>query len=356
MLEQNPVAVYPFGTRLDESSRLIERDNTPWGAAEWKALAEYDFRPFIVQGLSAEDKQVLANTTNPVEWTGPKPTPGVDRVEPTNWADWAAKWVEFRGKWAARKAAHDTANSQVPFPELIVNGISEVGNKTLADNLEKLEKRVDVARSIALGTNVPDSVATAINREAPNMVQGVIVFSDMRSNLGSDSSYRELRSAATQAKVPVFMVAVGEDRQSTSISITDIQVDDILSPDEGGKVSVEADGSNLAGKTVNVELDVFPPGSDPKTAKPAYTFRDSRPDKTKGSFTPYTITFAPGDPPHGQVEIVIDPAKLAVDPDADARNLTTESKDAAIKKPVLREGTWAVKARIARGRKRSLPG
>ncbi|MCE9568128.1 MAG: hypothetical protein K8U57_39500 [Planctomycetes bacterium] len=355
LLEQNPVAVYPFGTRLDESSRMIERDETPWGPAEWKALAEYDFRPFMVQGLSPEDRAVLANTTNPVEWAGPKPSGGVERVEPVNWAEWAAKWVEFRGKWAAKKAAHETANSKEPFPERIVNGISEAGNKTLVENLEKLEKRVDVARSIALGTNVPDSVAAAINRESPNMVQGVIVFSDMRSNLGSDSSYRELRSAATQAKIPVFMVAVGEDRQSTSIAISDVQVDDILSPDEGGKVSVEADGTNLVGKTVNVELDVFPPGSDPKTAKPAYTFRDSRPDKTKGSFTPYTITFAPGDPPHGQVDIVIDPAKLAADTDPEARNLTTESKDAAIKKPVLREGTWMVKARIARDENEVFP-
>jgi hypothetical protein len=356
LLEQNPVAVYPFGTRLDENARVIERDETPWGPAEWRALAEYDFRPLITKGLDAKDLEAVRNTSTPVEWGGPKPTPGVEKPEPANWAEWAAKWVEHRTKWAAKKAAFDTEKGgTVPFPETLVNGISEAGNKTLADNLEKLDKRVDVAKSIALGTNVPDSVAAAINRESPNMVQGVIVFSDMRSNLGSDSSYRELRAAATQAKVPVFMVAVGEDRQSTSISITDVQTDDVASPDEGFKVSVEADGTNLAGKSVAVELDLFPPGSDPKTAKPAFTLKDNRPDKTRGSFTPYTLTFAPGDPPHGQVEFVVDPARLAADPDPDARALTTESKDAAIKKPVLREGPWTVRARIPRDENEVFP-
>ncbi|MBA4189634.1 MAG: hypothetical protein C0467_16740 [Planctomycetaceae bacterium] len=356
LLEQNPVAIYPFGTRLDDSSRMIERDETPWGPTEWRALAEYDFRPFMLKGLEGKDIETLKNSTNPVEWAGPKPSPGVDRPEPTNWAEWASKWVEYRAKWAAKKAAFEAERGgKEPFTETLVNGLSEPGNKILADNLEKLEKRVDVAKSIALGTNVPDSVAAAINRESPNMVQGVIVFSDMRSNLGSDSSYRELRSAANHAKIPVFMVAVGEDRQNTSISITDVQTDDVASPDEGFKVSVEADGVNLAGKSVPVELDLFLPGSDPKTAKPSYTLKDSRPDKSKGSFTPYTITFAPGDPPHGAVEFVIDPAKLAVDPDADARNLTTESKDAAIKKPVLREGAWMVKARIPRDENEVFP-
>jgi hypothetical protein len=356
ILETNPVAVYPFGTRLDDSAQLLKPDTAPWGPADWQAFVQYDFRPFMRERLSPEDQAALANTTNPVDWKGPKPTQGVERVEPGNWAEWADKWVKFRADWAARKNKWDTEKQgKEPFREKLVNGISDAGNATLSENIEKLERRVDVARSIASGTNVPDSVANAINREAPNMVQGVIVFSDMRSNLGSDSSYRELRAAASREKIPVFMIAVGEDRQNTSISITEVQTDDVASPDEGFKVSVGADGTNLAGKTVNAELDIFLPGRDPKTDKPNYTLRDSRKDKTKGSPEPYTITFAGTDPPHGQVEFVIDPARLAADTDADARALVTESTDAAFKKPVLKEGSWTVRARIARDENEAFP-
>lgn len=366
ILKTNPVAVYPFGTRLDEASRMIERDAAPWGPADWAAFATYDFRPFLTQGLSAADQDALKNTTNPVAWDGPKANPGQDRLDPANWADWAAKWVAFRADWAAKKA--QAQNNQREFTEKLVNGISDDGNKLLAENIERLERRIDVARSIALGTNVPDSVAAAINREAPNMVQGVIVLSDMRSNLGSDSSYRELRAAAVREKVPVFMVLVGEDRQSTGITITDVQADDIVSPDEGFKVSVEADGTNLAGKTVPVELQVYLPGNDPKADKPDYTFKA---DRARGG-APYEVTFAPGDPPHGTVEFVINPEKLASDPDPAARALVGElkapdKKDAKDKKDEkkddepreakrgLKEGTWTVKARIPRDENEAFP-
>ncbi len=113
---------------------------------------------------------------------------------------------------------------------------------------------------------------------------------------------------------------------------------------------VEVDGVNLAGKSVDVELDLFYLGADgkepdgkPKELKgrtPDFTFNvDTNPKKA-----PYQIAFSPGDPPHGQIEFEIDPVKLALHPLG--MKLTEESKDAAIKKPVLKEGQWAVRARV----------
>ncbi len=375
LLKDNPVYVYSFGTRLDESARELKRDaegtGPLWGPQDWQALAEYDFRPFLRDGLSAADAATLANTTNPADWGGPKPkappkpegaegkeplddkAKDEQRVEPEDWAAWAAKWSAYRAEWAAKKSKAEAERRD--FNEKLVNGISDAGNTILAENLEKLERRIGVAQSIALGTNVPDSLAAAVNRESPNMVQGVIVLSDMRSNLGSDSSYRELRDTASKAKVPLFMISVGEDRQNSSIVITDVQSGDDMPPDEGGKVSVEADGFNLAGKTVNVELDVWLPGKDTK-GPPDYTYKDSRADKTKGSATPYTITFGPGDPPHGSVEFLIEPGRLAADPDPRARALVTDSTDAAIKKPVLKAGRWNVRARIPKDENEAFRG
>jgi hypothetical protein len=46
----------------------------------------------------------------------------------------------------------------------------------------KTDRRIDVAHN-RTGTNVPDSVTAAVNRESPNIIQGIVVFSDGRSNL-----------------------------------------------------------------------------------------------------------------------------------------------------------------------------
>src|SRR5207249_7254233 len=113
----------------------------------------------------------------------------------------------------------------------------------------------------------------------------------------------------------------------------------------GFKVSVIADAVNLANKSVDVELDLFYLGTDGKakdikTAAPDFTYNA----QTNPAKAPYQITFAPGDPPHGEAEFEVDPVKLAAHPVG--AKLTEESKDAAIKKPVLKEGVWAVRARI----------
>jgi hypothetical protein len=350
ILSDNPVVIYPFGTRLDENPQTIGRNESSWGKAEWEAFARYDFRPFLLKGLSDAGKEALRNSN---EWT---------RTD--------AGSVEWAAGWYARK---DELNP--------VNGMLDPDTQILKENIAKLDRRIDVARTIALGTNVPDSVIAAVNRESPNMVEGIIVISDGRSNLGSDSSYRDLRNRSTSGRstrvvkspsassntmqdadeqrvssdsplitsgpdnVPIFTITVGEDRQTSSIIITDIQVDDTISPDEGSKVIVEADGINLANKSTDVELDIFYLGkeakdNDLKGQTPNFTMSAS----TSPTKTPYRITFAPGDPPHGQVEFVIDPAKFAAHPQG--VKLTEESSDTAIKKPVLKEGRWAVRARI----------
>src|SRR5205814_3044364 len=109
-----------------------------------------------------------------------------------------------------------------PEDEVIPAGIPEADAAALKAERTKLAARVNTAKTILQGTNVVDSVIAAVNREAPNMVQGIIVISDGRGNLGSDSGFTELRERATSEKIPIFTVAVGEDRQAPAIAITDL--------------------------------------------------------------------------------------------------------------------------------------
>lgn len=304
LLEKNPVVVYRFGTRLDEEPQAFSKDDPAWNANDWNAFASYDFKPLLLRGLSAEGAEAVRNHG---PWGGA--TPGTP--------EWAAAWL-------------GQSEDQV-----VPQNMPEEDKAKLKDNRGKLEKRLDVARAIAQGTNAPDSITAAVNREAANMVQGIVVFSDGRSNLGSDSSYAELRQRATREKIPIFTVAVGEDRQTVSIVVTDVQAPDNPPPDEPFKIIVEADGVNLANTEVEVALDLFLPGRDPKVDPADHTLTSK-------------LTFLPGDPPHGQVEFVIDPAKL---PD----KLTEDSKDAATKKRVLKEGAWSARARIPKNRLEAFP-
>ena len=340
ILEQNPVVVYQFGTRLDESPRTMNRGEAALSKGEWEEVAAYDFRAFLLKGLSEPGREALRNTTIPVNWNGPTIPPDQKKLEATNWAEWASAWYGY-----AKQNQADDKNWKP-----LVTGMSQEDDTLLRDNINKLDRRIDVARTIALGTNVPDSVTAAVNRESAHMVQGVIVFSDGRSNLGSDSSYRELRERASKEKIPIFTIMVGEERQITSINISDIQADETAQPDQGFKANVDIDGINLAGKTVDVELDVFylgPDGKGPdgkpielKDAKPDFTFNE----RTNPKKAPYQVTFAQGDPPHAQIEFEIDPVKLSRFPEGE--KITKDSTDAAIKKRVLLEGKWAVRARV----------
>jgi hypothetical protein len=174
-------------------------------------------------------------------------------------------------------------------------------------------------------------VTALLNREAGNLVQAVILFSDGRSNLGSESAYNQLRDRATAEKVPVFTVAVGEPRDTVGITITEVQSPDRAPPDEPFKLTVEADGVGLAGQTVDVTVGLYGPGQDPKGAPdfdlPAQSL------KFDGQ----------SNPPHGMAEFVIDPEKL---PD----NLRDAPKKSG-GKPVLKSGEWHAVARIAKDKR-----
>lgn len=300
ILDRNPVVVYRFGGRLDDETRTVTPDAPAWSKAEWDAWANYDFKPWVLRPLPKPARDAVEKM------------PAWKADSPGN-ADWAAAW------------------SKLPDGDVVPGSLADDEKKSLLDARAKLEKRVDVARSIVLGTNVPDSLTAAINREAANMVQGVIVFTDGRSNLGSEAAFNELKERATREKIPVFTVAVGEPRENIAITITDLQAPDRAPPDEPFKVAVEVDGVGLERQEVDVKLGLFLPGRDPKK------------DATDHELTA-KLTFQPGDPPHGQVEFTIDADAL---PEAMTEEAKKDDAKRAGKRKQLKQGPWSMVARVA---------
>src|SRR5205085_10198676 len=168
-----------------------------------------------------------------------------------------------------------------------------IPEKATDEEKAKLQKRQELYGYLVNGTNLGDALLAAVNREANNMVQGIVVFTDGRSTQYSAQAFEELRARARKAKVPIFTVVVGEYRQPIHIRITDLQAPEQARPDDKFPVRVEVDGEGLPDKEVTVTLDVTSPGGQTRQL-------------------PKTVKFNAGSGalPHAQAEFEIDAAEL----------------------------------------------
>jgi len=106
------------------------------------------------------------------------------------------------------------------------------------------------------GTNLGDSLLGILNKEANNRIQGLILFSDGRNTEGSPNAFRELQARAKASNVPLFVVAVGEDRQKVKLEIVDIRAPQQLQPEDKFRVRGEITGEGLAGEKLDVTLEL----------------------------------------------------------------------------------------------------
>lgn len=293
----NPVTVYGFGGRLDEDFRVLPSDKR-WTRAEWDAWMKLDLRQWVLDELSDEGKETLRNTAS---FDSGKPMPSTE---------WASAW---------RKLSDD---------EAIPSGLSDEDKAKLKAKRDKLDKKIELRAQIINGTNLGDSLLAAYNREANNMLAGIIVISDGRSHQGSDLAYEELKTRARKAKVPLFTVGVGEDRPTININITDLQAPEQTPPDDKFPVRVEVDGPGLADQELEVTLDAYRPNTDPKKDKPDFNLA--------GKFK-----LKPGEPPHGTYEFQFDPADEQF----------ARMRKADTPKPEFMEGEWTFVARIPRDKR-----
>src|SRR5262249_10364785 len=206
--------------------------------------------------------------------------------------------------------------------------LSEADQAKLADNRAKLDKRLEAVRQLNLGTNLGESLLTLFNRESNNPIQGVLILSDGRSNLGSDSALEELRARARKDKVPVFSVQVGEARQPIGIRITDVQTPEQTPPDDKFVVRAEIDGTGLADQETKVTLDIY----KPEDAKPSHQLET-------------TVKFQPGEPPHAQAEFTIDPEHMPPELKSESTNLKE-----------LIEGEWKFVVRVPKAARELFAG
>ena len=80
------------------------------------------------------------------------------------------------------------------------------------------------------------------------MLQGVVVFTDGRSTEGSSTGFDQLKEHARRDHVPIFVVAIGEERPQVKIEIADLRVPQQIQPDDKFPAVVEVTGEGLPEK------------------------------------------------------------------------------------------------------------
>lgn len=289
---KNPVYAYRFASMLDdEPAKLTADDYREWSAERWSDWSRFDFKNWLTEGLSESGKRTL-------EQTPPFASKSAN-------LDWGATWL------------------RTPVGVSIPDELAAADRQKLMERRERMAKRLESVAKQSGGTAVAESVLNLLNRESGQMVQGVILVSDGKSNLGPASAIRDLRAKAAREGVPVFSVLVGEDRRPVEIRITDVLAPEQAPPDEKFQLRVEVDGVGLADQSASVQLDLIPPGAE----QPAHTLTAE-------------IRFRPGEPPHAAAEFAIDPTLGGLP----AALLVPENPKE------LREGEWKFVARVPRAR------
>ena len=172
-------------------------------------------------------------------------------------------------------------------------------------------------------TNVVDSVVGILQREMNQMTQGIVVFSDGRSTEGTLQALKDLEERATAARIPIFVVAVGEDRPKVKTEIVDLRVPGRVQPDDRFRVAVEVVGEGLAEKEFQVFLDITNVRKNQSGKEElldvAIEEAGSKGSKdklrinlgTKITLVAPVATYDKGNPPRAEVEFQVDAQALA---------------------------------------------
>jgi hypothetical protein len=215
------------------------------------------------------------------------------------------------------------------------------------DERKAFDTRKQKLERLTKSTNAGESILGVLSKEINNMPQGLVIFSDCRSTEGGPQAFKDLADRARRAKVPVFVVVVGEDRPETRIEITDARAPDVARPEDPFPVSVDVTGVGLNNRDVTVLLDIFRPEQDPKKDKPLKTIEKK-------------VTFKGTQVPRVQVEFPITPAEYGEIPadtqdkpeDKPAKPGEKPAKPAKPEekptKPEFKVGDWKFVARVAR--------
>jgi hypothetical protein len=315
---KNPVSLFRFASRLDENF-LLFKDGRNWTREEWEEFT----------------RDADRNTELPE----PKPLPAAYLHA---WLNPATK-IEPPAEWTD-------------------------ADRLRLQKLDELTKKLGEAGYFT-GTNLGSAAQLLVNRELNGRVQGIVIITDGRSTEGSPRTFAEIETRAKSARIPIFVVAVGQERPQVKIDIVDLRVPEQVQPEDNFRAVVELQGEGLPDKPVKVFLDITHTMKD-KNGKDVdldlslmEQVNTNNPEEQRSKLSlntkkltlesPSPVTFDRSSPPRATVEFPIDALALAK-----AAHIDLQSGDAAGKKWELSEtgeGELRFRVRVPRDAQEAFP-
>jgi len=146
-----------------------------------------------------------------------------------------------------------------------------------------------------------------------------------------------LTDRAKKNKIPIFVIAVGEDRPRRQLEWTDLRLPKQVRPEDTYPVVAELNGHGMAGEEVEVHLDAYRP-SNPKE---------------RIELPPVKVKFSGGQIPHGQAEFTITPKLFPAS--GAAVEGQPPAKPGEETKAEYEEGEWRFVARVAKDKREVFP-
>jgi hypothetical protein len=251
LLDKNPLYIYRFGERLDPQPWLVERDRVP-PPDDWAAR----FMPNLRASLAS--------------------------AVPRDLIDELSK---------AGKLAQDAQQLDDDARQRREKDIVETLDRALADRERTITRLVN-------RTNIGAALSEVLDREANNLVQGIILISDGRMNAGSQ---QELAEAAKKARdMPIFTIGVGRLQEEVNLRLVDVVGPQRVQPEDEFPVRVAVEGENVPRQMdVNVHLNIEKPNGTKedlpvqrvtltptagRLANGTAEFRVTNPEKLKGDW------------------------------------------------------------------------
>jgi hypothetical protein len=196
LLERNPLFIYRFGERLDPNPWTLEGDKLPEAAA-WAQRLQPRTRSSLNEPVPADVLDDLAK-----------------------------------------------AGAQARAAEQFEGEARERREKELIETLERsLAERERVLARLLNRTNLGGSLSELLDREGNNLIKGLIVISDGRSNTGSQ---QELEDALKKAKdIPIFTIGVGRHREAVNLRLVDVLGPGRVQPEDEFPIRVVVEGENV---------------------------------------------------------------------------------------------------------------
>lgn len=290
-------------------------------------------------------------------------------------------WTREEREEHIRKADRDTELPEAkPLPREYLQAWLNPGTKVEAPvewgetEQIRLQKLDDMTQKLGeagffSGTNLGSAALSLINRELNGRVQGIVIVTDGRSTEGSPKMFGDIETRAKSARIPIFVVGVGQERPQVKIDIVDLRVPEQVQPEDKFRAVVELQGEGLPDKPVKVFLDITHTMKD-KNGKDVdldLTLTEqvdtNNPDLTRSKLSLGTkkltleptapVTFDRSSPPRATVEFAIDARTLAK-----AAHIDLEAAEVAGKKWELSEtgeGELRFRVRVPRDRQEAFP-